>query len=187
MASSSRGFPTERLDAGLGRFSREDNPTFTFSTVNFHNGAPGFSREEKSASNFHFFLTKTKPKIWILLVFQTVAFLSVAWLALTISTAVICFILRFLLLLVLRSSSKKLSYPFTHNVFHLSGELIEFCILGKPLVKRWPVQMCAALLTPLPPFFLFRKGNVSCLCPKQSGPCALDQTTFQKGTSLIIL
>ena len=148
MASSSRGFPTERLDAGLGRFSREDNPTFTFSTVNFHNGAPGFSREEKSASNFHFFLTKTKPKRWILLVFQTVALLSVAWLALTISTAVICFILRFLLLLVLRSSSKKLSYPFTHNVFHLSGELIEFCILGKPLVKRWPVQMCTALVTP---------------------------------------
>ena len=38
MASSSRGFPTERLDACLGQFSREDNPTFTFSTVNFPNG-----------------------------------------------------------------------------------------------------------------------------------------------------
>ena len=70
-----------------------------------------FSREEQSASNFHFFLTKTKPKRWILLVFQTVALLSVAWLALTISTAVICFILRFLLLLVLRSSSKKIILP----------------------------------------------------------------------------
>ena len=111
MASSSRGFPTERLDARLGRFSREDSSTFTFSTVNFPNGAPGFSREEQSASNFHFFLTKTKPKRWILLVFQTVALLSVAWLALTISTAVICFILRFLLLLVLRSSSKKIILP----------------------------------------------------------------------------
>ena len=54
---------------------------------------------------------KTEKAKWILLVFQTVALLSVAWLALTISTAVICFILRFLLLLVLRSSSKKIILP----------------------------------------------------------------------------
>ena len=62
MASSSRGFPTERLDARLGRFSREDNPTFTFQLSTFTTGRLGSQEKNNPPPTFTFSSDKNKAK-----------------------------------------------------------------------------------------------------------------------------
>ena len=54
MASSSRGFPTQRLDACLGQFSREDNSTFTFQLSTFPTGRLGSQEKNNTPPTLTF-------------------------------------------------------------------------------------------------------------------------------------